>query len=748
MLRNPSKRIGYRSCIILMRSYVYWVSFFFVSSFAILAESPKPNILFFMADDMGIGDTSAYLGFSLLKNSAPISKTLKTPNIEKFSKRGMIFTDAHAPASMCSSTRYSLLTGRLAHRSYLKKQGWLPHGPNRPMIHKSLITLPEMLQRNGYYTGAVGKYHVGMDFDDGHGKPADEFDYKDVDFTRPILDGPTHHGFMEFFGVPGNTEDSLDTEPRIFIREDKWTFADRSKMHWGGIMHREGQVLKGPDWNLSEIGPEFLKNGLQFIRKAAAKKSPFFLYYVPAANHYQRNVDGDYAVPQTIDGKAVKGASRFTDGAEGGERGDMILENDIAFGALLRMLQKTDDPRNPGHPLIDNTLIIFTSDNGPNVGDNSGTNEESGGLRGKKAKIWEGGHRVPFILSWKNRFDQGLTNRNLFSLTDLFATLAEIIGDDLGPSEALDSLQSFTYWVDPKLEDPRPRYFFCHLGPPYENDAIAIRQKSKKVIVQGGLAQAWTPKGTQGTATSVACYDLNQDPYENADFSKIDDETQRMVTKLIKIHNQGYSRDLNDSQSKNLIVDDGWHNLRNDVTGLIGFQFKLNIDQIVSHLGMWDDHDRELPVRDARGLPTELISDQPSRTGARPRSLENDHEITLWKINHSLTEELSSVVLTPEKPGLLDHEFRYFELKKPVQLFNNHLYMITMTTRTEDGDHFHDDVAFDGLSPLVNPLVTIVRSVLIKKDNPSQIFPIPSFADLHPDYSLHRLPVGPTLRFQ
>ena len=187
----------------------------------------------------------------------------------------------------------------------------------------------------------------------------------------------------------------------------------------------------------------------------------------------------------------------------------MILENDIAFGALLRMLQKTDDPRNPGHPLIDNTLIIFTSDNGPNVGDNSGTNEESGGLRGKKAKIWEGGHRVPFILSWKNRFDQGLTNRNLCSLTDLFATLAEIIGDDLGPSEALDSLQSLPYWIDPKLEDPRPRYFFCHLGPPYENDAIAIRQKSKKVIVQGGLAQAWTPKGTQGTATSVACYDLN-----------------------------------------------------------------------------------------------------------------------------------------------------------------------------------------------------------------------------------------------
>ena len=157
----------------------------------------KPNIVFFMADDMGIGDTSAYLDVSLIKGSKPIGKTLKTPRLERFAKQGMIYTDAHAPASMCSSTRYSLLTGRLAHRSYLKRQGWLPHGPNRPMIQRALTTLPEMLKRNGYSTCAIGKYHVGIDFDDGHGQPADEFDFKDVDFEKPLLDGPTHHGFEE-----------------------------------------------------------------------------------------------------------------------------------------------------------------------------------------------------------------------------------------------------------------------------------------------------------------------------------------------------------------------------------------------------------------------------------------------------------------------------------------------------------------------------------------------------------------------
>ena len=728
--------------------YIFFFGFNFCISLLLADPKNKPNIVLFMADDMGLGDSSAYQNISLIPSAKPITKTLKTPNLERFAKQGIIFTDAHAPASMCSSTRYSLLTGRLAHRAYLKKQGWLPHGPNRPMIQRALTTLPEMLQRNGYYTGAIGKYHVGMDFDDGHGKPADEFDYKDVDFTKPLLDGPTHHGFDEFFGVPGNTEDSLDTEPRIYIRNDKWTFTDRSKMHWMGMKHRAGQILSGPNWDLSQLGPDFLKEGLEFIQSASRKHKPFFLYYVPTANHFQRNQTGDYAVPKFLDGKPVHGKSRFTDGTKGTDREDMIIENDIAFGALIEKLKTTDDLRNPGHKLIDNTLVIFTSDNGPNVGDNEGTNQESGELRGKKAKIWEGGHRVPFVLSWNGVFEKGRTNSNLFSLTDLFSTFAKIIGDNLHPTEAQDSLDSFDFWKDPGQIDTRPRYFFCHLGPPYENDAIAIRQSSHKVIIRGGLAQPWTPNGSMGSVQEMVAYDLKKDPYEKSDFFNLSSTAVPLAENLLQIHNQGYSRELNISPSSNLIIDDGWNNLRNDITGSIGFEFKLDEDQIITHLGMWDDHDRELPIRSARGIPTDQESDRPSRSGKTPRTLNSKHSICLWEIQNSAPKKIIGIEIGPHNQGILEEEFRYILLEQSVYLSADIHFMLTMTTTAQDGDHFHDPVSFDGLSPLTNPKVKILRNVMFQNNFMQQPLAIPSFADLDPQYSTFRIPVGPTLKFK
>ena len=714
----------------------------------------KPNILIMMADDMGIGDTSAYLNLQLSPESPPITKTLHTPNLKQFTKSAIVFTDGYAPASMCSATRYSLLTGRFAHRSYLKYQGWLPHGPNTPMIQKGLTTLPEMLQSNGYHTACIGKYHVGMAFDNGQGKPAKDFFFDDVDFTKPILDGPTHHGFDEFYGVTGNTEDPLDTEPRILIRNDRFTFTDRSRMKLIGMKRHERRIFSAPDWDLSRLGPQYLEEAENFLTRQSNSTQPFFLYYAPNANHFQRNPHGDYAVPDEVAGIRIKGKSRYSDGSAANDREDMVLENDVVFGKLLEKLKTTNDPRWPGHKLIENTLVIFTSDNGPNVGDNLGPNQESGELRGKKAKIWEGGIRVPFLVSWPAVFEGGKLNRSIVTLTDLYATLARIIGHSLKPEEAQDSYNVYPYWVgQPEKQDTRPRIFFCHLGPPFLNDALAIRQGHHKLIVEGGLAMPWVPRGSRGAATPVALYNLRQDLYETKSFADASstDIINELAATLLRLHNCGHARQIGITGGGPMIQNPGWHHLRNDVTGDIGFTFQLRSGagkKMVTHLGMFDDHDREKPVRAARSIPLDHERDQPSKSplSGRNHSLENPHVIRLLVCSEDKQVELAQIQLKPGTSDELTRSFRYIRLPEPVPLEQGLTYVLLMSTQVADGDHFRDPVSFDGLSPQLNPDIIVQRSLLLRGDSLSGYIDVPAFEDLTDSYSKYRMPVGPTLR--
>ena len=714
----------------------------------------KPNILLMMADDMGIGDTSAYLNVRLSPESPPITKTLRTPNLNRFTHSAIVFTDGYAPASMCSATRYSLLTGRLAHRSYLKYQGWLPHGPNTPMIQKGLTTLPEMLQANGYHTAGIGKYHVGMEFDNGQGKPAEDFFFDDVDFTKPILDGPTHHGFDEYYGVTGNTEDPLDTEPRILIRNDRFTFTDRSRMKLIGMKNHKGRILSAPDWDLSRLGPLYLEEAEKFLTRQSHNTQPFFLYYVPNANHFQRNPHGEYAVPDEIAGTTIKGESRYSDGSVANDRADMVLENDVVFGKLLEKLTTMNDPRWPGHKLIENTLVIFTSDNGPNVGDNLGPNQESGELRGKKAKIWEGGIRVPLMVSWPAVLEGGKLNRSIVTLTDLYATLAHIIGHSLKPEEAQDSHNVFAYWVgQPDKQDTRPRVFFCHLGPPFLNDALAIRQGHNKLIVEGGLAMPWASGGSRGAARPIALYNLQHDLYETKPY--VDASSTAIINELaatlLNIHNRGYARKISVTDGAPIIENPGWHNLRNDVTGEIGFAFQLRPragGEMVTHLGMFDDHDGDKPVRAARSIPTDRERDQPSKgplTG-KNHSIKSQHVIRLLVRSKNKQVELARCKMKPGTSDELIRSFRYMRLPEPVRLEQGLTYVLLMSTQAADGDHFRDPVSFDGLSPQINPHLMIQRSLLFRGGSSSGHIDVPAFEDLTNSYSRYRMPVGPTLR--
>ena len=200
-------------------------------------------------------------------------------------------------------------------------------------------------------------------------------------------------------------------------------------------------------------------------------------------------------------------------------------------------------------------MVIFTSDNGPNVGTTTDQIRKAEASGEKRPSFGKGGHRVPFILFWKERFEGGRINRNLFTLTDLFATFASLVGEPLKPSEAQDSLDSLAYWEVPEKKDSRARYFFCHLGPPYGNDAIAVRKGSKKLIAEGGLARPWTMEGTRGSAKSVILYDLKKNPQEQGDFSnsETEKEAKEMSHDLLKIHNQGHTRELEAEDNGNLI---------------------------------------------------------------------------------------------------------------------------------------------------------------------------------------------------
>ncbi len=710
------------------------------------AQSAKPNIVIMMADDMGIGDTSAYLGRRLMPASEPIARTLRTPQLEKFAQRAIVFTDAHAGASMCSSSRYSLLTGRFGHRPYLKRQGWLPHGPNLPMIQPELLTLPEMLQEQGYRTACIGKYHVGMAFDNGAGQPASDFYHHDVDFTKPLLNGPTHNGFDEFFGVPGNTEDPLDTEPRIYIRNDRWTFSKRNEMVMMGTNKHEGKILADPSWKLSELGPVYLREVEAFLERAHKSDDPFFLYYVPNANHNQRHEGGMFSVPDSILGQPVAGASRYNDGTAGNPRADMVLENDIAFGRVLELLETLPDPRNPGHMLIDNTLVIFTSDNGPNEGEKLGPSLQSGGLHGRKASMTEGGMRVPFLLYWKGTFEGGKINRTHFALTDIYATLAQILKYPLQNADAQDSYDVLDYWLgSAKDRDMRPRLKFCHLGPPYANDAMCIREGEHKIIVGGGVAEPGHSEGNRGAVLVERYNNLYTDPLESIDQRIPENEpiVQGLARDLLILRNRGHARPLSPPAEKKLVVDDGWHNLRNDLDGGIGFTFMLSQEGPirVTHLGMWDDHEKDRPVRGAAEAPNDNITERQSHPEPGGRGLAAAHEVLL-SFNGKV---LARATLRAGNAAVLEGEYRYAALEAPVTLSPGITYQLTMTTTANDGDQWHNPASYDGLSPQTHPVFTILRSIYRTGDGEAAI---PTYFDAAPDYWKHRLPVGPTLKFE
>lgn len=381
----------------------------------------KPNIIVILADDLGYGDISCMDGRS----------GIHTANIDKLASEGMVLTDCHASSALCTPSRYSLLTGRYNWRSRLKKSV-LP-GQSFHLIEEGRETIPSLLKKAGYRTAAVGKWHLGLDWKtkNGYSLPASYFEpnansetiLDGIDFTAPYRNGPNDLGFDYFYGLPG----SLDQPPFIHLENDR-AITQPSVMMGVKNLHRHdpsqqfdieyGPAEKGFD--ASKIVPEMDEKVLSLVRGYAESDDPFFLYYATLAVHGPLLPSPEY--------KGRSGLNAYA---------DFVLQLDGFVGRLDDLLEEKG--------LKDNTLVIFTSDNGCSaVADfptliSKGHNPSSI-YRGEKGDIWEGGHRIPFAARWPGHIPAGSRSTALTGLVDLFATCAEISGLDYSDSAGEDSV--------------------------------------------------------------------------------------------------------------------------------------------------------------------------------------------------------------------------------------------------------------------------------------------------------------------
>ena len=413
------------------------------------AKQRPPNIIYILADDMGYGDVSAFNP----------DAAWKTVNIDRIADQGKRFTDAHTNSAVCTPTRYGVLTGRYAWRTRLKRGvlwSW-----DKPLIEQAEETVGSLLKRNGYTTGCVGKWHLGL------GWQYHESDPDSADFSKPVTGGPVTLGFDYFFGITA----SLDIPPYVYIENDLPTTvpteytSNKSEQGWW----RRG--LTGSDFDHEQVLPVLTEKAVSFIEKHAndPDEKPFFLYFALTAPH-----------TPILPTAKFKGKSRTN------AYGDFVLQVDHTVGEILAAIDRQG--------ITHETLVIFTSDNGcspeANFEELAGFGHDPSYLfRGTKADIFEGGHHVPFAVRWPGSVRTGTTSNQVICLTDLMATLAAIVGDTLGPEAGEDSYNLLPALLDDQVEQIRESTVHHSV-----NGSFAIRKGKWKLILCPGSGGWSEPK--------------------------------------------------------------------------------------------------------------------------------------------------------------------------------------------------------------------------------------------------------------
>jgi arylsulfatase A len=450
------------------------------------AASQKPNIVYILCDDLGYGD---------LHCLNPERCKIATPHSDALARQGMVFTQAHSSSSVCTPSRYSILTGRYAWRTRL--QSHVLGGTGSPLISPNRLTVPALLKEHGYTTACIGKWHLGLSIDLAQKE-------------RPkILASPTQFGFDSFFGLSA----SLDTPPFAYIRNEAFVEAPTVTKTFG----RTGPAA--PSFEAVDVLPKLASEAVELIAQA---KTPFFLYLPLTSPH-----------TPIVPSREWQGKSSL------GAYGDFVMQSDWVLGQIMAALDKAG--------VSENTLLVLTSDNGfaPYVG----FNRAGGGMenykeiegrghypsadrRGYKSDIWDGGHRVPLIVRWPATVKARSTCDQIVSLTDLMATCADLVGAKLPESAGVDSVSMLPALLGTAEKPLREAIVYHSI-----HGSFAIQQGRWKLGLcpdSGGWSapRRFTPEAK--TLPPVQLYDIQKDVGERKNESASHPEVVSQLSALLK----------------------------------------------------------------------------------------------------------------------------------------------------------------------------------------------------------------------
>ncbi|BAX81124.1 sulfatase family protein [Labilibaculum antarcticum] len=474
----------------------------------------RPNVIVILADDLGVGDVSNY------RRMHTNQIILETPNIDKLANSGMKFTNAHAPAALCATSRYAIMTGNSCYRSTLPWGVW--GGYSKSVIKPDQLTLGRLMKQADYQTAFLGKWHLGTTFNRKDNPNVEYVPNKkkkiedEVDITRIVASGPNQNGFDYSFNLPSG----IQNVPYAAYENDKWfpltkeskiAIIDQEYMASLDLELDKKEGLGDSNWEPRKIGPLLVNKAVDYIKGHANKKEPFFMYYCSQAVHTP------HSAAKELNGVKIAGTTPS-------RHMDMIKELDVQVGMIV------DELKEQG--IYENTVLIFTSDNGGLHVDGDTWNshhEPSDIYRGCKNDPYEGGHRVPFIVTWPKEIKAKQSTEQPILGLDIMATLAAITDQNISADVAMDSYNLLPVLQNTKGAKTHP--FLMVQGGSHKE--VIIIDEGWKLIIQMDKKDK-----TDKIRTPIALFDLNNNEKEDERYNLINDKKyQDKIEYLFKKYN-------------------------------------------------------------------------------------------------------------------------------------------------------------------------------------------------------------------